>query len=135
MFPYDADSVTVTPHLTNNSILQSSIFYLEIMEIYNLSFIQKLWKFIIILQEPLPWVDVENLSSNQCLQCFVRVNAPASQPHFYEHIQESKDVFQEKTYSYQASFFMGICHREKHQVGLHWDNGIDCGYLYQSSPK
>ena len=80
-------------------------------------------------------VDVENLRSNQCLQCFVRVNAPASQPHFYEHIQESKDVFQDKTYSYKVSFFMGIGHWEKHQVGVHWDNGIDCGYLYQSSPK
>ena len=65
----------------------------------------------------------------------MRVNAPASQPHFYEHIQESKDVFQEKTYSYQVSFFMGIGHREKHQVGVHWDNGIDCRYHYQSSPK
>ena len=78
MLPYDVDSVTTTPHLTNNSIL--------------------------------PWVDVENLRSNQCLQSFVRVNSPASQPQFYEHIQESKDVFQDKTYSYQVSFFMGIGH-------------------------
>ena len=99
MFPYDVDSVIVTCHLTNNSVLRSSIFYLETMEIDNY-----------FIGTP-SLVDVENLWSNQWLQSFVRVNAPTSQPHFYKHIEESRDAFQDKTYSYQVSFFTGIGHK------------------------
>ena len=32
-------------------------------------------------------------------------------------------------------FFIGIGHREEHQVGIHWDKGIDHIYIHQASPK
>ena len=51
----------------------------------------------------------------------------------YKHIQEYNDAFQDKTYSYKVSLFMGTCHREEHQVGIHWYKEIDWIYFHQAS--